>query len=198
VVIRFSKNGNATRIEEEFEAEGQHPEEMQRTGWQAILDNFKNYAETGGKKLQLRFETLIDAPVENVYATMLGHETYRQWTKPFCANSYYTGSWEKGADIRFIGEDENGKTGGMVSRIRENKANSYVSIEHLGMLDGENEITSGPAVDSWAGALENYSFREEDGKTLVVVEMDANEQSKSYFEDTWPKALQQLKAICEH
>lgn len=75
--------------------------------------------------------------------------------------------------------------------------NRFVSIEHLGILDGKNEITSGPAVDGWAGALENYSFREEGGKTIVSVAMDANEQFKSYFEQTWPKALQKLKEICE-
>ena len=52
-------------------------------------------------------------------------------------------------------------------------------------------------MDGWKGALENYSFREEDGKTFVSVDLDANEQFKAYFEQTWPKALQKLKALCE-
>ena len=45
VTIRFNKNGNGTEIIESFEAEETHPIEMQRSAWQAILDNFKKYTE---------------------------------------------------------------------------------------------------------------------------------------------------------
>jgi uncharacterized protein YndB with AHSA1/START domain len=45
VDTRFSSQGNATRIVQTFEAEDQNPVEMQRGGWQAILDNFKKYTE---------------------------------------------------------------------------------------------------------------------------------------------------------
>ena len=46
VKIIFSAQGNATKVVETFEAETQNPVEMQRAGWQAILDNFKKYTET--------------------------------------------------------------------------------------------------------------------------------------------------------
>ena len=46
VVISFSGKGNDTQVIETFDAEGTNPIEMQRGGWQAILDNFKKYAET--------------------------------------------------------------------------------------------------------------------------------------------------------
>ena len=45
VSITFSEDGNTTHIVESFEPESENPEEMQRTGWQAILDNFKKYVE---------------------------------------------------------------------------------------------------------------------------------------------------------
>lgn len=45
VSIHFSSDGNTTKIIEIFEAEDQNPVEMQREGWQAILDNFKNYTQ---------------------------------------------------------------------------------------------------------------------------------------------------------
>ncbi len=195
--IVFTAEGNATRIDESFEPEGTHPEEMQRSGWQAILDNFKQYAETGGKTEKLQFEVSINAPVEKVYTTMLDDKTYREWTAAFCPTSFYRGSWEKGSKIIFVGVGDDGKEGGMVSRIRENMANQFVSIEHYGVLEGGQEVTEGPAVEGWAGAQENYSFREENGNTIVSVDMDANQQFKPYFEQTWPKALQLLKAICE-
>ncbi len=44
--VSFSANGNETHVTETFEAEGTNPVEMQRGGWQAILDNFKKYTET--------------------------------------------------------------------------------------------------------------------------------------------------------
>jgi uncharacterized protein YndB with AHSA1/START domain len=46
VKIVFTPNGNETRVTETFEAENTHPIEMQRGGWQAILDNFKKYTES--------------------------------------------------------------------------------------------------------------------------------------------------------
>ncbi|HEV8286309.1 MAG TPA: SRPBCC family protein [Chitinophagaceae bacterium] len=45
VVVHFTPNGNETKVVETFEAENTNPIEMQRGGWQAILDNFKKYTE---------------------------------------------------------------------------------------------------------------------------------------------------------
>jgi uncharacterized protein YndB with AHSA1/START domain len=45
VKINFSGDENKTHISESFEAEETNPVEMQRAGWQAILDNFKKYTE---------------------------------------------------------------------------------------------------------------------------------------------------------
>jgi len=42
----FKREGNAIKVTVTFEAENQNPVEMQRGGWQAILDNFKKYAES--------------------------------------------------------------------------------------------------------------------------------------------------------
>ena len=46
VDVQFSTIGNATRIVETFEPESENPIEMQRGGWQAIMDNFKKYVES--------------------------------------------------------------------------------------------------------------------------------------------------------
>lgn len=45
VKINFTANGNETTVVETFEAENVNPVEMQKGGWQAILNNFKKYAE---------------------------------------------------------------------------------------------------------------------------------------------------------
>jgi uncharacterized protein YndB with AHSA1/START domain len=46
VTIAFEKVGeDAVKIVEEFEMESENTEELQREGWQAILNNFKKHAE---------------------------------------------------------------------------------------------------------------------------------------------------------
>lgn len=45
VEIIFTKEGDGTKVVETFEAENTHSLEMQRGGWQAILDNYKKYTE---------------------------------------------------------------------------------------------------------------------------------------------------------
>jgi len=82
----------------------------------------------------------------------------------------------------------------MVSRIIENIPYKFVSIEHQGIVKDGKEILSGHEVDLWAGALENYTLTEENGKTLLAVDMESHQEIgqefKSYFLETWPKALQ--------
>lgn len=46
VSVRFIEQGDTTRIEESFEPENMNSEELQRQGWQAILNNFKVYTES--------------------------------------------------------------------------------------------------------------------------------------------------------
>jgi uncharacterized protein YndB with AHSA1/START domain len=45
VKIVFNSLGNQTEVVQTFEAEDTNPVELQQTGWQAIMDNFKRYVE---------------------------------------------------------------------------------------------------------------------------------------------------------
>jgi uncharacterized protein YndB with AHSA1/START domain len=45
VSVDFKSNGNETTLIETFDAESTHSIDMQREGWQAILNNFKKYVE---------------------------------------------------------------------------------------------------------------------------------------------------------
>lgn len=49
VRIIFEENGNKTEITEIFEAESENSVELQKNGWQSILDNFKKYSEEAAK-----------------------------------------------------------------------------------------------------------------------------------------------------
>ncbi|MBK6505169.1 MAG: SRPBCC family protein [Ignavibacteria bacterium] len=45
VTILFTDLGNKSKIVETFDPENTNPMEMQRGGWQSILDNFRKYTE---------------------------------------------------------------------------------------------------------------------------------------------------------
>lgn len=150
------------------------------------------------KKLQ--FHVKIDAPVTTVYDVMLGlsnKSTYEQWTALFNPTSTYEGSWDKGSKMLFVGTDEKGEKGGMVSVIADHIPHAFVSIKHIGILTGGKEITKGPDVEKWAGGFENYSFEENNGVSVVRVELDSTEEFAGYMNQTYPKALDKLKEICE-
>jgi uncharacterized protein YndB with AHSA1/START domain len=147
---------------------------------------------------KIHFKIDINASKEKVWDTMLEDATYREWTAPFNEGSYYKGDWTKGSEIIFLGPDpETGKEGGMVSRIAENKKYEFISIEHLGIIKDGVEDTTSEEVKKWTPAFENYTFKEKNGTTEVIVEMDINDEYKEMFEGMWPKALQKLKELAE-
>lgn len=195
--ITFEEHDGKTTITTVFDPEGTNPVEMQQAGWQAILNNYKAYAERTVKMETLHFEIGIKASVQKVNEVMLGEKTYKEWTAEFNPTSNYRGSWDKGSKILFVGLDKDNQEEGMVSRIKEHIPNKFVSIEHLGMLHKGEEITSGPAVEPWKGSLENYSFATTQAGTKVSVTLDTNSEYKSYFAEAWPRALNKLKQICE-
>lgn len=47
VQITFTDQGGTTQVIETFEMENTHSEEQQRSGWQAIMNNFKKQVESG-------------------------------------------------------------------------------------------------------------------------------------------------------
>jgi uncharacterized protein YndB with AHSA1/START domain len=143
---------------------------------------------------KLNFSITINAPIKKVWETMLGNDTYKIWTEVFGPGSYFVGDWSEGSKMLFLAPEADGtdKQSGMVSRIKENKPYEYISIEYIGEVkDGKEEVTD------WAGAHENYTFKQIEGKTELLIDLDINEEFKELFQDMWPKALLKLKEIAE-
>lgn len=46
VKVEFTETPEGVKVVETFDPENENPDEMQRSGWQAILDNFKKYTES--------------------------------------------------------------------------------------------------------------------------------------------------------
>ena len=150
---------------------------------------------------KLQYTIKINATAKKIYDLMLGisnKSTYEQWTAMFNPTSTYEGNWNKGSKMLFVGFDEKGNKGGMVSEIADSITNKYISIHHYGLVQSNIEITSGPEVEKWANGFENYTFQENSGVTEIIVELvGLTEDLTEYMNDSWPKALNKLKEVCE-
>ncbi len=148
-----------------------------------------------------QFSIVIKAPKEKVWSTMLDLDTYKIWTEPFMPGSFYEGDWNQGSKILFLAPDENGKMSGMLSQIKENRLYEFVSIETKGVVEDGKENTTSEEAKQWMGALENYTFKEIDGKTELIVDLtgpgELDEELKQFFSESWQKALQILKELAE-
>jgi uncharacterized protein YndB with AHSA1/START domain len=145
----------------------------------------------------LHFSIVINAPKEKVWKAMLDDATYREWTGVFMPGSHYVGTWDAGSEIQFLGPDEDGKMGGMLSKVAENRPNEFLSLEHMGVITDGVADTTGEEALVWKGAHENYTLNDKDGGTELVVDTDTDEDNRSIFAEGWPRALQKLKEIAE-
>src|SRR3990172_1539849 len=147
----------------------------------------------------LQYSIVINAPVEMVWKTMLGEDTYRKWTEVFIPGSHYVGDWREGSKMLFLVPGKKGVSG-TVSRINENRKHKFISIEHLGVVQDGTEDYISEEARIWAGCFENYIFKEIDGSTEVLVDLvgtNAIDRYREMLETAWPKALQKLKELAE-
>ncbi len=142
---------------------------------------------------KMNFSTSINAPKDKVWKTLWEDTSYRKWTSVFSEGSCAVTDWQEGSKILFL----DGKGSGMVSQIESIRPNEFMSFKHLGEVKNGVEDTDSEGVKAWAGAHENYTLKETNGITTLVVEMDIVEDFKDYFIKTWPKALEQVKALSE-
>ena len=143
---------------------------------------------------KLKFKITIDASREKVWDVLWNDATYPIWTAPFSPGSKAETDWQEGSKILFLDASDRG----MVSRVKENRANEYMGIEHLGYYNKGVEDFDSPEVKSWSGSTENYTLLTIDGKTELTVDSDISPDHREMFESIWPKALEKVKELSEN
>ena len=127
---------------------------------------------------KMNFSATINAPREKVWKVLWDDTSYRNWTSAFMEGSYAeTDNWKEGTKVLFLDPRRNG----MVSRVAANKPNKFMSFEHLGEVKNGIEDTESEKVKGWAGAKENYTLTDENGKTKLMVDIDSTDEFKDYF-----------------
>jgi uncharacterized protein YndB with AHSA1/START domain len=143
---------------------------------------------------KINFKTSINAPKEKVWNVLWGDASYRKWTSAFAEGSYaVTDNWKEGSEVKFLDP----KGSGMISKVAANRPNEYMSFEHLGEIKDGVEDRDSEKIKEWAGAKENYTLKEVNGKTELKIDMDISEEYKDMFTDMWPKALEKVKELSE-
>ena len=141
----------------------------------------------------LSFEIDIAAPVARVWDCMLDPLAYRDWTRAFAEGSYYEGRWAAGERLRFL--DPQGF--GMEAVVDDCRLHEQLSLRLVG------EIKDGrPVADSrlhGEPARERYAFSPmPGGGTRLAVQLQSWDDGFTRFlNDSWPRALQRLKALAE-
>jgi len=143
---------------------------------------------------RLNFSIQISASKEKVWNVLWEDVTYRKWTSTFSEGSYAISDWKEGSKILFL--SPNGE--GMFSTIAKKIPYEFMSFKHLGTVKGGEEQTDNEETKKWSGAMENYSLDDKNGVTELRVTMDITEDHEQYFKDTFPKALESVKALAEN
>ena len=137
----------------------------------------------------LEYKIQINATPEKVWTTLWDDMRYRQWTSAFTEGSFYVGTWEEESIVKFFDPNNNG----MYSRVLKNEANKEMTFLHLG------EIYDGVETpQDWGDATESYLLEETENGTNLIARIKTSEEFKSFFEEKFPNALQNVKNLSEN
>lgn len=145
----------------------------------------------------LTYSKFINASVEKVWNTMLEDSTYREWTKHFHEGSHYVGDWSEGSKMMFIGPNEDGTSGGIVSHVNVNRQHQYIELQTMGIVGNGVEDTTSEGAQQWIGGIESYTFTAENGGTRLEVSTDVSAEEKENMHKGWEAALDALVKLAE-
>lgn len=137
----------------------------------------------------LHFSINIHAPKEKVWDVLWNDASYKEWTFVFFEGSYAESDWNEGSKIRFLTP----KGDGMYGIIKKKAPFEQMVFEHHGEVKAGMEEKK-----DWVNATEAYYLSEHGGITKLDVQLNTTEDFKSYFDNTFPKALEIVKQLSEN
>ena len=143
----------------------------------------------------LQFTKSINAPVEKVWQVLWDKATYPVWTKAFNprGSSFLQSDWQTGGKTLFLDEKGNG----MVSTIKSKREPYEIVFEHLGEISNGVEDTTSEKVKNWAGSLEEYHLKEENGITTLTATVQTGGEMEEMMINGFTKGLEEVKRLSE-
>jgi Activator of Hsp90 ATPase homolog 1-like protein. len=144
---------------------------------------------------KLKYQIEIDASPEKVWDVLWNEKTYSQWTYYFSPDSNMVTDWEVGGKTYFT---DSSRKNGMVSTIERIEEPKHLIFKHLGELHNGVEDVDSEKVKAWNGSLEAYYLEEDNGKIILKVEVDSNDEFKEMFDNGFKKGLEVIKDLSEN
>ncbi len=141
----------------------------------------------------LHFTVMIAAPGEKVWQILWDEATYKKWTAVFSEGSHAISDWKEGSKITFLSAGGDG----MYSVIARLIPNEFMSFKHIGVIKNNEEQPIDEETKKWSGSFENYTLKETNGNTELIVDMDVADEYLDYFNKTFPNSLQVVKELAE-
>ena len=161
-------------------------------GWKGIVGiSLRNYLHDIGKQF---FEITINAPRDKVWDIMWSKAGYTSWTSEFTEGSYYEGVLKAGETVHLLAPGGSG----LYSDVLFVQEQKMIVFSHIGMVVEGEEQEPDAATAFWSGILERYQLKvNDDGSTQLSVELDNLKSEFDKMSESFPRALDKLKAICE-
>jgi uncharacterized protein YndB with AHSA1/START domain len=145
-------------------------------------------------KTTRNYSITIDASPERVWHALWNKFEYPKWVSAFNAGAYFNTDWKEGSMIQFL--DPNGA--GIYAKILSNKPLAEMTFEHQAEVKDFQNQAIVPGENSWYGSIEKYVLTTENNMCLLNVTIDVMDEYADYFDETFPKALQNIKTQSEH
>lgn len=142
----------------------------------------------------LKYQVEIDAPAAKVWDVLWNEKTYSQWTHFFSPGSVMQTDWKVGGKTYFT---DSSRQNGMVSTIKSIDEPKHLIFKHLGELHNGVEDVDSEKLKAWNGSLEAYYLENKNGKTMLKVEVDSNDEFKQMFDNGFKKGLEVIKKLSE-
>lgn len=154
-------------------------------------------AQSQAPKVKIEKSVTITASRDKIWDTVIGPETYKDWTSAFCEGSSFVGDWSEGSTMRFIGPDPEGGEGGMICRIISHEPGSHLRAEHYGVIAKGVEVYEGPIYEEWIPSVEEYWLESSGTDWTFRIATDVPHSYVEFFSGAWDKALARVKEIAE-
>lgn len=149
------------------------------------------------EKVKLEKSINISAPQGRIWETIIGKETYGDWTSSFCEGSTFIGDWSAGSTMKFVGPSPEGGEGGMIAKIIAHEPGRHMRAEHFGVIGDGVEIFEGQIYDEWIPSVEEYWLEGEGTEWTLRISTDVPPSYVEFFSSAWEKALARVKELSE-
>ncbi len=140
---------------------------------------------------KLHFVININAPRERVWNVLWEDKTLRDWANIIDEGTHMVGELKEGSNVQFISSSSGYGVTSFVEKLIQNELVFFRQLADT-KDHGEKEREK-----EWTGGTETYSLTENNGTTILTVDIDVPPELEEIFKDRMPKALERVKVIAE-